>query len=1015
MLHVRFLLTFAFSLLALTVPVAHGLTPEQRAELHEWFIEGGYQVAAELELPDAPFLRLMGHFDFAEYQRTHPEVLHRIPLTIADRYLDDVQHLKALPIKLQNRLTRGLQNLNGIILSSNAIPGTRSDTVLHTPMTLPEFTVPSSTPSLSTPGPAVPHELGTILDVNGRPLQNNATIIPAVPTRGGLILNENTLALGEWVEVRRRWLTEVTPAERREAIMVSQLSARDKNEMIAKHIINFLELKLKPEGELPAGSAALFKNLEYDYDVIFVKTGEEIPEFRHGKPYVDERRFLRALEQFAELADVWDWLQSPLVVMQNKSLSARAPSYHFHLSRRDVIPMEHLDALNVLRLAQGLAKGVNYLEDFRRSRVVFQDIHAKGLLRRISDRHFETRNQLESPEDELYHSVKYLREPDLIYAELTQLLPQVFTVERFKIILTEFINKLKEFNYPEKPSSVSNALAEFRAFLSGMWAVQARTGFDFTPNFARAVAELQGIRWQGAKNTIRRALRDGRFFHPKNIYGESDDYRLVQFLDTTDSVTLALLAFVSMTPSPEYLDHFFDATGSSDLKNLFMGWKEVRSSPEGKLQFFSDSRGALDELFSQEEVMNALMSSKNPEVMDFVLDLILGGHRPDRSGTVTGSALILWGIHNHPANYEGFNSNDNLLAAMTSRFVRETAENQDIIFSYLMPSFSRNPSLQEIVLKAEPGGRVFQVLTSHLHFNASINAETEALVAEIARAHPDGYTRAHAVRNLRNSYSKNTIKFVESLLRDPSSEVREAAVETYAFLRRRDTSLPVLIPLLAEETDQSVSHRIVTAIRKNKYRPSLSQERQLLHLSQTIPYGKGLRMDFLAYSHHPEILAAIASEVEDFGSFRVSEFKYHLLNFLSEAKPTHMFGRLERPSQFSERLYYAIWLALEKLLATSQASEWSQVISAFASQSVAEYLAHLHPGKIILNEDGRYEMPEVSDAELSNFVEGELERVFRSITAGGDEKATNCSTYLDLGNAVNPQIHPPVSRVISVN
>ncbi len=130
-------------------------------------------------------------------------------------------------------------------------------------------------------------------------------------------------------------------------------------------------------------------------------------EFTNVRPMADPKTYLDKLRRFAALAGIEDRLERPL----DPGVEF---SYHLHLSRKDRRDIgKTLAAYNRLVLARLLdANAANELFDNSRTSQFAENLYARGIVRQVDARHFETRRRTGSAEAELAELMHWFSLPE---------------------------------------------------------------------------------------------------------------------------------------------------------------------------------------------------------------------------------------------------------------------------------------------------------------------------------------------------------------------------------------------------------------------------------------------------------------------------------------------------------------------------------------------------------------------------------------------------------------------------
>ncbi len=957
------------------------LTDMQRDYVHRVFQERGYKIGSELEIPDGPLSNLTGLMDFRTYQLRHPDLVAGIPVEMVRRYLDDTRNLVTLPLGMRKQLTDGLLYLRF------------------------SFEKPNEMRPRHKAGPALP--AGTILDSNGTPLRSSAASDMPIE----LELSSNVKARMEWEEVQRRWNSMFSLNQRREAVDINRLSARDKIRLVMLKAVDLRYLSFKDDVVASRRLSRSFENIEYDYDLIFPDNGAEIAEFRNRKPYNDEHKYFADLQSFGATMDVWDWMQHPRSVASHESLEARAPAYQFHLSRDQDFAEDDLKLLNLFRLAQGWSRHVNYLEDPRISRVSFQNINQKGLIRRINNRHIEVRNQLESPEEELFLIVSLSENKDQLYSRLAALLPSVFTAQRLREIITGYVARVKETKYTLGGKEYAmddrtffKSLNGLHEMLDALWAAKDRTGFDPTAVMAQALAKLAGLPEEMATrpvDVVAHILANKNYWHKAQLAFSFEGAEWLSLKDA-DSVFLGALSLAVLNPDPEFIPLLFTIAGDEELTKLYEEWSGAKSKSDRyrPLKDFCESHPYL---FSSTRALNYIMASRNPKVIQFFTELWLTmplyrhgrsmGFEEDRS---RGQGLFYATLHQYGHCYDAFHSNDLLLEHMAGRLKSENGHYRDALQGFLLSAHTRNQAVSEAMQPLAVTDEFFDAPAGAPRRLAAWSPNpwfTQRLMQIISSsAHPTWASLFIEKLSVAAQSGGTTVQnFLVNLLENPDAWIRSRAFRTLAFLYRRSSKITVLLDHFEKELDPYQRRSLLEALMA--MRPTLTTEQQLKLVSLTQDDDLGL------FAHIDSIVVLKAVYRRKLTESARRSFQSKLGLILSEIRnysPGYD-GEDEVSSEVPKLNRTVRHLFKSKTISLMEKESFIKIMDAFRAQTILDVLEDMYPQEFE-RDPVTHELrsKRMEGKALESFLGYVIERLINNALFRSKHEARNCQEFLDM-------------------
>lgn len=410
-------------------------SPEMAAELSAY--AGHVLMGIEIELSRPLLQRIIHHFDFEAYQKKHPDIIDKVPISMVESYLDDPMNFEALPLELRQELAQGL---NGFKIT---LQGANSD--LHSPF-------PGAKSRIKIPEPS------TLL---------NSSLNQGIEIRqaeGGLYLTQSDRARANWQEILKRWRA-LPPERSRGAIQISRLSRQDRVELISNHSdtrmndstidVRFLGLR----EDLPVDLRRRYESLVWSVD------GVGVVEFKHRNPVSDPNELLRHLYDFADMVGIRKILDHPLESIVNGAIEKTPTSLHLHMSFPNEDTSNRAAIAGLTRLFRAYAEGFHVARGDGQVRL--QSMREKGLQRQIGQNRTEVRFQDVSPDKQVQRTLRELSSDQAAIGELLSLM----TTSNFKAVLEDVLserNHLTAQDLSKAEKLTNKSLASFSEALTKM-------------------------------------------------------------------------------------------------------------------------------------------------------------------------------------------------------------------------------------------------------------------------------------------------------------------------------------------------------------------------------------------------------------------------------------------------------------------------------------------------------------------------------------------------------------------
>jgi hypothetical protein len=336
---------------------AMGANEDQYPEIENIQTPENFRIGWEIELLPQAFKNLVQDFDFESFQESHPYFKTKMKNDFFDDYIiNNERAFEDLPILIKEKLTKDLDPKRLTVDKDGKSTGQKLE----------------------------------ILDRSGKPISGNVAIIVPEMYRGNTEIKKSddtpptiikksdqleTIPRYDWEIINKRW-QEIPLDEKLKVVKWENLNA------IKKAVLAFKDPSgLKLKSDLGSEVQKIYKDLAWKKDPM----GSIEFVYKDSVIVSDVHQFTNDILSFAKRAGVLTEIKDPI----NKKTDLSSLHIHYSVKGKDLTPI--LKPLNILLLSHRLKAGITGDLTEQSGFIFKENLDGRGLLRRISDSHFEVR------------------------------------------------------------------------------------------------------------------------------------------------------------------------------------------------------------------------------------------------------------------------------------------------------------------------------------------------------------------------------------------------------------------------------------------------------------------------------------------------------------------------------------------------------------------------------------------------------------------------------------------------